>query len=387
MRRLAELTSEADILEAIRLSEYAFQRKLSEKELAKAKQLYQKHEVIGIKEGGKLLSKLNIIPFKAQIEHLDMDMGGIAGVAAWPEERRKGTVRQLLVESLKRMRENQQTISFLHPFKIAFYRKFGWELAFYQKVYRLKREHLTPFEQTDGFVRRLEKAEGQAAAGLLYDQFRSRHNGLLRREADYWMTDILEDSVVTAVYYSKEGVPLGYMLYTIENRKMTIDELICIRHEARMGLWNFICQHDSMIEELEMTVQPEDGLDYHLDEPKIKQEIQPYAMARITDIGSFLEQYPLRRRIEEPFIFQVKDNAAPWNNRTFKVDKQGVEAADEKRDAGCLTGDIAALTAFFLGARSARFLYESGRLTGSEKEVMRLDDTIRPRSPWINDFF
>ncbi|KAA6451104.1 GNAT family N-acetyltransferase [Bacillus swezeyi] len=387
MRKLVRITAEADILRAISLSEYAFQRKLSEEELEKAKLHYQKHEVIGIIEDEKLLSKLNIIPFEVQIENCSMKMGGIAGVATWPEERRKGTVRQLLMASLNIMRENQQTICFLYPFKISFYRKFGWELTFYQKVISIKREQLTPLEQTEGFVRRLEKAKGADEAGMLYDQYRSRHNGLLKRGADYWMTNILEDSVIPAVYYAKNGVPLGYILYTIKDKKMTIEELICLRYEARAGLWNFVCQHDSMIEELEMTVDPQDGIDFLLDDPKIKQEIQPYMMARITDVYSFLEQYPLRRHIEEPFVFRVSDDIAEWNNLTLKVGRHGVEAADEESAANPLVIDIQSLTAFLLGARTARFLYEAGRLAGSEEEVSRLDSTIRPQTPWINDFF
>ncbi|WP_244948942.1 sterol carrier protein domain-containing protein [Bacillus swezeyi] len=67
--------------------------------------------------------------------------------------------------------------------------------------------------------------------------------------------------------------------------------------------------------------------------------------------------------------------------------RHGVEAADEESAANPLVIDIQSLTAFLLGARTARFLYEAGRLAGSEEEVSRLDSTIRPQTPWINDFF
>ncbi|MEC1417866.1 GNAT family N-acetyltransferase [Bacillus haynesii] len=387
MRKLAKIESEEAVLRAIELSEYAFQRKLSAAELEKAKMKYQNHEVIGIKEGEKLLSKLNIIPFEAGIENLDMKMGGIAGVATWPEERRKGTVRELITASLRSMRTNQQPISFLHPFKISFYRKFGWELTFYQKVLPMKREHLTPFGQTGGIVRRLNKNEVPDEAGMLYDQYRNRHNGLVKRTAGYWLTDLLNDQEITAVYYSSGGSPLGYLVYTIEDGKMTVREWICIQHEAQKGLWNFICQHDSMIDELEITVHPQDGFDFLLDDPDIKQEVRPYMMARITDVRSFLEQYPPRRHIEKPFVFQVADSMAEWNHQTFRVDRQGVCVLHHEQPANILAADIRSLTAFLMGARTARFLYEAGRITGNEDEVDRLDRTIRPQTPWINDFF
>ena len=55
-------------------------------------------------------------------------MGGIAGVATWPENRRQGHVSTLLKHALQEMKSKGQTLSFLHPFSIPFYRKFGWEL-------------------------------------------------------------------------------------------------------------------------------------------------------------------------------------------------------------------------------------------------------------------
>lgn len=55
-------------------------------------------------------------------------MGGIAGVATWPENRRGGLVSKLLSKALARMNEEGQVLSCLHPFSVPFYRKFGWEL-------------------------------------------------------------------------------------------------------------------------------------------------------------------------------------------------------------------------------------------------------------------
>ncbi|MDA7025303.1 GNAT family N-acetyltransferase [Bacillus sp. CLL-7-23] len=387
MRRLVSMTSEADIMKCIHLSEYAFQRKLSQEELNQVKLKYQEHEVIGIKQGENLISKLNIIPFEVQIEQQDMKMGGIGGVATWPEERRKGTVRQLLIKSLEIMRENHQTISFLHPFNISFYRKFGWELVFYEKVFTIKCEHLTPFEQSDGYVRRLDKLEGLSEVGKLYEQYRKRYNGLLKRDEDDWMTNILSDPFMLAVYYSNDGLALGYLLYKLENQKLIVEEWVDLHHESRCGLWNFLCQHDSMIEQLEITVHPDDGLDFFLHEPKIKQEIHPYMMARITDIQSFLQHYPLRNLIEEPFVFQITDEVAEWNNQTLQVDRHDVEAVNAETAKNLITIDIQSFTAFLLGARTALFFYQAGKLVGNSEEVMRLDETVVPLTPWLMDYF
>ncbi len=68
----------------------------------------------------------------------------------------------------------------------------------------------------------------------------------------------------------KNKTAAGYMLYKIENYKMTVDEFVPLHNEARNGLWNFICQHDSMIKELEMTVSENEQLLYTLQEPRVK---------------------------------------------------------------------------------------------------------------------
>ncbi|WP_407675725.1 GNAT family N-acetyltransferase [Peribacillus saganii] len=46
-------------------------------------------------------------------------MGGIAGVASYPEFRRDGLLKRLMTDAPFQMMENGQSISLLHPFKIS----------------------------------------------------------------------------------------------------------------------------------------------------------------------------------------------------------------------------------------------------------------------------
>ncbi len=52
-------------------------------------------------------------------------MGGVAGVATYPEYRRSGYVKELLQHSLQTMKKDGYTVSMLHPFAVSFYRKYG----------------------------------------------------------------------------------------------------------------------------------------------------------------------------------------------------------------------------------------------------------------------
>lgn len=371
-----------DWREVIRMSEYAFQKELSDEEREKKVKALENHSIIGIKEQEKLLSKLHIIPFSVMLEEQEMKMGGISGVATWPEYRRKGTVTELIRNALLVMKKEKQTISFLHPFLISFYRKFGWELCFYQKRLTYRKVQLQKLGDASGCVRRLQKGETDEV-NAIYNQYRTKHNGLMKRSKEHWAEKV---SGMKAMYISEDGKPCGYLVYDIENKIMRVGEFVYLNREAQRGLWNFICQHDSMLNEVELTVRVEEDLDFLTAEPRVKQEVFPYSMGRIVDVEDFLRNYP-KPRMKAPFHFKVIDQWAPWNQQTFRVDSEQVQVISEESSDQLIECSIASFTAFFLGARNARFLYETDMIKGPVSEIKRLDDVFQLKPPFLMDFF
>lgn len=92
--------------EVLRLSEYAFQYKVDEERLQQQlTRMKESHEIYGIMEGEKLAAKLHLIPFHIYIGKEKFKMGGVAGVATYPEYRRSGYVKELLQHSLQTMKK------------------------------------------------------------------------------------------------------------------------------------------------------------------------------------------------------------------------------------------------------------------------------------------
>lgn len=92
--------------EALRLSEYAFQYKVEEERMQQQlTRMKESHEVYGIIEGNDLAAKLHLIPFHIYIGKEKFKMGGVAGVATYPEYRRSGYVKELLQHSLQTMKK------------------------------------------------------------------------------------------------------------------------------------------------------------------------------------------------------------------------------------------------------------------------------------------
>src|SRR4051812_40976544 len=115
------------LADSIRLSQFAFQYELSQAEQEERIANFKPEQSWGYYMEEQLAAKLSILELKTWINGYPFAMGGIAGVATWPEFRRHGMVKKLLIHALQTMKAAGQTISFLHPFEFPFYRKFGWE--------------------------------------------------------------------------------------------------------------------------------------------------------------------------------------------------------------------------------------------------------------------
>lgn len=373
--------------EALRLSEYAFQYKVEEDRLQQQlTRMKESHEVYGIMEGNDLAAKLHLIPFHIYIGKETFKMGGVAGVATYPEYRRSGYVKELLQHSLQTMKKDGYTVSMLHPFAVAFYRKYGWELCAILLVCHMTKSDLVMKKQVNGTVKRFNKENHSEEVEKLYETFAERFSGMLVRNEKWWLQAVYDD-LTLAIYYDENKTAAGYMLYKIEKSKMTVEEFVPLHNEARNGLWNFICQHDSMIKELEMTVSENEQLLYTLQEPRVKTEIKPYFMGRIVDVEQFLKQYELNwNNIQQEIILHITDSFAPWNNVSVRLANYEITIIEEPMDKG-IKLDINALSTILLGYKRPLELNELELINGSEEEIRTFEKIVPVREAFIYDFF
>lgn len=373
--------------EALRLSEYAFQYKVDEERLQQQlTKMKESHEIYGIMEGEDLAAKLHLIPFHIYIGKEKFKMGGVAGVATYPEYRRSGYVKELLQHSLQIMKKDGYTVSMLHPFAVSYYRKYGWELCANLVTCHMTKSDLVMKKQVNGTVKRFNKEKHPEEVEKLYEVFAERFSGMLVREKNWWLQAVYDD-LTLAIYYDENKRAAGYMLYKIENYKMTVEEFVPLRNEARNGLWNFICQHDSMIKELEMTVSENEPLLYSLQEPRVKTEIKPYFMGRIVDVEQFLKQYELNwNNVQQEVILHITDAFAPWNNVTVRLANHEITIVEETTEKG-IKLDINALSAIMFGYKRPLELNELELISGSDEAIRSIENLVPVRKPFIYDFF
>ncbi|WP_456271658.1 GNAT family N-acetyltransferase [Bacillus sp. AK031] len=368
--------------ESLNLSMYAFQYNVPEEERENRYKQIDQHELYGIEEGGKLAAKLHLLSLDVWLNGQEFSMGGIAGVATYPEYRRNGFVKELLTFSLNRMKEKGQTISMLHPFSVAFYRKYGWELFSSLKKVKVTQAEMSMFNQVPGFIQRFDKSDFPVSLETIYRHYSESFSGMLSRTKEWWK-DRAITSLNVAVYHSEEGIEEGYILYGIKDQKMKVEEFVALNAESRSGLWNFICQHDSMVTEVELVLAPGDPLPYLLSNPRTQTEMCPYFMARVVDVKRFLGLYI--NTFKNEVSFSVSDKFAPWNNKTFTI-SDGKVLETETADCS-VKMDINALVPLFFGVYSAKELEGMGVIEGTPEQISILDDNIKSKPGFFIDFF
>lgn len=377
---------------SMNLSEYSFQYTLSSERRAAVKARFKAERVWGAFDEESLEAKLTLLPLQVYIQGRVVPMGGIAGVATWPENRRQGLVAKLLTHTLQTMNEAGQTLSFLHPFLIPFYRKFGYEIYCEYKKYTIPVANFPRKTEIEGTIRRDKK--DIETLDHLYSQFAARYNGTLIRDKDWWENSVLDDDGHHAVFYSKLGEPEGYVLYNVVNKELIIDEFVYLNETARKGLWSFLANHDSMVTGASLKMVPSDDmLPFLLPDPRIQQENYPYFMGRIVNAKAFIESFSFKAHSTgRKQVVYIDDKYAPWNDGLWEwsITEEGIATLDrmdgERADAD-LTFDIGTLTVLLFGYKRPEEMARCERLTGNQATVEFLEEIIPQAQTALFDHF
>lgn len=391
MKELKRL-GEAECEEILALSQFAFQYELNDEDYEKKIEEYKTQVIWGHMIEGKLAAKLHLFPFHCFIHEKPFAMGGVCSVATWPEYRRQGSVKALLRHALLHMREVGQTISYLHPFSFAFYRKYGWEMAFMNRRYTIPLQQLKRDWQGNGYMQRIEA--DIPLLNSIYTDYAKKYNGMLARDKNWWEWRILKGRPQIAIAYNESGKPGGYIIYEVKDEIMTVKDMAYTSMNEWKLLYHFISNHDSMAKHVTITVPENDPLPYILDEPNFEQKNTPFFMARIVDVQGFLEKYPfhiVKETMTEPIIIQISDPFMQENEGTYelkenngKVNVSPLPNVDDNKGIQC---SIQSLTAMLLGYKRPLELYELERISGERADIEQLETLIPRRQTHYIDFF
>lgn len=323
-------------------------------------------------------------------------MGLIAGVASWPEYRKNGMIRRLMLRGLEAMRDRGHIVSYLGPFHYPFYRKFGYEMMYEYRSYTLKISCM-PDWSGKGRVRRIKP--DPALLNRIYEPYAQRYNGMLLRDEFRWTSAVFKRRPGNiAVYYNEAGEPRGYIFYEIQGTEFKVPEMVALDTDARSGLWEFIRKHEGAYETVTFSAPADDSFPFLIDNPKgLATKCVTHLMARIVDVSRFLERYRFAGIGREELIIrlQIRDETAPWNEGTFEliIGEDGLACVQRLAETSDLSGadasvacSIQTLSTMLLGYKRPQFLYECGRLECDHEAVVLLERIVPRVTPYYIDF-
>ncbi|KAB8127737.1 GNAT family N-acetyltransferase [Gracilibacillus oryzae] len=191
MEEKIKLLTNEDYKDVFALSQFAFQYSLTDEQLRKKEEEASRHNIWGWIEDGQLAAKVHLIPLEVHINDQTVNMGGIASVASWPEYRRGGIIKKLLSHTLQTLRREGYTISYLHPFSVPFYRKYGYELVFNNRDYEIPIKQFQKEWHTIGYMKRIDKED--TILQEIYEDYIKNYNGSIIRDIDWWKQRVINN--------------------------------------------------------------------------------------------------------------------------------------------------------------------------------------------------
>jgi len=360
-------------------------------EIVRAKRpILQRADVFGwFNEEDQLISQICIYPCQVNIHGRIFEMGSVTGVGTYPEYSNLGLMSDLIKLALENMRDKGQWVSYLYPYSVPYYRRKGWELMSDHITFDIKDTQLPRHTDVSGYVERLSVDDKDVIE--TYDKFaRTHHGALIRKEPEweeYWRWEN-EEERTAGVYYDQNDVPMGYVLYWIQEDVFNIKDMIYLNQEAYNGLWNFISAHFSMIDNVRGNIYKNEPIAFMLEDSQITETIEPYYMARIVDVAVFLANFPFAGR-GKPFHFVVSDPVADWNNGVFGVNCEDELQIQINREAvgNPVELDIQTLSALMMSYRSPSYFHRIERLKTDSKTLKILENIIPDERPYFSDYF
>jgi len=348
---------------------------------------------LGAYDAKKVVGQLLILPLNMTVHGISYKMGGIGFVATYPEYRQQGIIKRLMIEALRNMRENGQTISVLAPFSVSFYRHFGWEL-FFEKLYYTIPQSMFPslgrqldvikrmsFEWPDSELFERIKDFQQAMAI-------SQNGGMIRDDAWWKRIERRSPDSHFAAYLNEDYVE-GYIRYTIQHNTFEIQDFIVANYSAEQAMWRYITSHAASVSSIKGVTSNHMPFGFYFEEPQFKKEVKQDVMVRVVDVYAFMQQYPWKD-IHETLYVRIEDKFCQWNEQIYEINKSGhvsIIKTNSIIDMHMLTLPINLFSAMMVGYLSVKEAVMYANQPIDKKVIQHWQWALSTEKPAFHEYF
>lgn len=316
----------------------------------------------GILDKDTLASSLIISNYNISFYGHLIPMGGVGGVTTSSTYRSKGVCSKLLKHALEYMYNQGMVFSALAPFMYEFYEKFGYKWCYNLANYELKIEHLKNFKFKETIVP--ITPTNSSKLYTLYEELILAYNGMCSRTPAMWEKKLVVDTHAV-LFENSDGIPTGYMLYTINSstKCFEVKEIMSHDYDALKSFLGFIYAHNAQALTVKLMCPPSTNLLDILSNPRCDYHISSGMMGRIIDVQKALSYYPFKET--GTFALKVIDPLCPWNDGCFKIDTATPNGTliQEEAIPSDFEIDIKQLSQLIFGFRTFEDLLNLGHIT------------------------
>ncbi len=327
---------------------------------------------------GKMAAKVRNRPFEQMIRGVMKPMGGVAAVATYPQYRRRGYIRQLMLAAFADMRQKGQVVSALYPFRENFYTQFGYATLnnyLTPSVELSTLAHYLPLLKQDEDKWGIEHYRARDVQGEWLDfsrEMASKYHGSVYFSKPlaepYWQRMVKDQHVV---FLKENGRYLAAARFLIKGYMDTGELHVRDWHwqtlAARDRLFAYLATHADATPTLKFPAPY--GTNFHswIRQPttEIKAKIGfVVLMGRVIDVVGAMADLPAV--VDGRIVIEVEDEQCNWNNGRYELvgDNGRLHATPTQKPAVCKSS-ILGLSAMIYGSLSIDELRYRGWLTGN----------------------
>jgi predicted acetyltransferase len=316
--------------------------------------------------------------------------GAVSRVGVLSTARRRGVATSLMHELIRDSQRRGFALMSLRASESTIYERFGFGVAGEFCDATIEPRRATPLRgaDTSGSFRMLTGSEILDVVPDLYRRVAFRRTGCITRPSS-WNKRLFGDAIdgekatFIVVHTSADGIDDGYAHYETEwnddhpdgpTGKGEVFDVFGVNDEVELGLWQFLCEVD-LVTRWRATERPIDDIvrfaarDSRAYRARVIDDEQ---WLRLIDADAALSRRAYRA-VDRSVNVGIDDPLLPENTGVWRVDRDGAARVDAPAD---LHGDIAGVSAAYLGGTSWRTLVATGRVIERTADAASIADDL-----------
>jgi predicted acetyltransferase len=330
----------------------------------------------------------------------------VTNVTVLPTQRRRGTLTAMIDRTHRDARERGEAVALLYAAEYPIYGRFGYGAACRVATWILSSRETSFTGAATGSMELVPPAQAAAALPDVYEQWRCRRTGEIRRLDYRWEFELgLHEQSRgnawrgrVALHRNDAGVVDGYVRYTGEEKweqnlprgVITVDELHGVDDAAYDALWRYVGEIDLVARVKAEWRHPNERLPWLLTNFRaaLPTDIGDGMWVRLLDVPAALSARTYNRSAD--LVLELVDDEAPGGSLRLRLEASPDGAVARRTTASPdLTCHVSALGAAYLGGVRLRDAvvergvdeHRPGALAAADALFRTVDE------PWSSTFF